>query len=119
MSKNLLMLTTCIVNEENMQDLLRMVRSYRDDFSDYIHIILLQGDSGNFKSIVSALELSTHIIMVSKIISLSKARNIMFEHAISSGIFEQCEVIAFPDDDCWYPDNNLSEIFNLFKNNSN
>lgn len=118
MSKKLLMLTTCIVNEENIQDLLRMVRSYRDGFSNCIHLILLQGDLSNFKSAINALELSTHIISVPNVISLSKARNIMFEHAMNSGFLDLCEVIAFPDDDCWYPDNNLSDIFTLFEKNT-
>ena len=118
MSQKLLMLTTCIVNEENMQDLIRMVRSYRDDFSNGIHIILLQGDCSKFRSVISALELSTHIITVPNVISLSKARSIMLEYAIDSELYDQCEVIAFPDDDCWYPDNNLSAILSLFEKHS-
>lgn len=42
--------------------------------------------------------------------SLSEARNIGLEHAAG-------EIIAFPDDDCWYPPKLLSNISNYFEAN--
>jgi glycosyltransferase involved in cell wall biosynthesis len=43
-------------------------------------------------------------------IGLSQARNIGLSHATG-------DIVAFPDDDCWYPDNILCELADYFKAN--
>ena len=48
-------------------------------------------------------------------ISLSRARNLLLQKAREQGLFAQAPLVAFPDDDCWYPDGSLERILNLFK----
>ncbi len=48
-------------------------------------------------------------------ISLSKARNLMLRMAREQGLLSEAPLIAYPDDDCWYPDDSLERILNLFR----
>ncbi|TMJ34121.1 MAG: glycosyltransferase family 2 protein, partial [Alphaproteobacteria bacterium] len=48
-------------------------------------------------------------------ISLSRARNLLLQKAREQGLFAQAPLVAFPDDDCWYPDGLLERILNLFR----
>ena len=48
-------------------------------------------------------------------ISLSRARNLLLQRAREQGLFAETPLVAFPDDDCWYPDGSLERILNLFK----
>ncbi len=48
-------------------------------------------------------------------ISLSQARNLLLQRAREQGLLVRAPLIAFPDDDCWYPDGSLERILNLFR----
>ncbi|HYE35022.1 hypothetical protein [Methylocaldum sp.] len=47
-------------------------------------------------------------------VSLSKARNILMDLARKDGMFERSLMIAFPDDDAWYPEGTLEGMLALF-----
>jgi glycosyltransferase involved in cell wall biosynthesis len=51
-----------------------------------------------------------HSIAVSRVIPLSVARNRALEHARSLGLLARADVVAFPDDDCRYPDDLLARV---------
>jgi GT2 family glycosyltransferase len=48
-------------------------------------------------------------------ISLSQARNLMLRKAREQGLLASSPLVAYPDDDCWYPDGSLERILNLFR----
>jgi hypothetical protein len=48
-------------------------------------------------------------------ISLSQARNLMLRKAREQGLLAASPLVAYPDDDCWYPDGSLERILNLFR----
>lgn len=52
---------------------------------------------------------------ISNRVSLSHARNLMLRKAREQGLFAYVPLVAFPDDDCWYPDGSLGRILNLFR----
>jgi hypothetical protein len=51
-------------------------------------------------------------------VSLSKARNLLLDQAHTDGMFERSLMVAFPDDDAWYPAGNLEGILALFAGDS-
>lgn len=48
-------------------------------------------------------------------VSLSHARNLMLRKAREQGLLARAPLIAFPDDDCWYPAGSLERVLNLFR----
>jgi hypothetical protein len=48
-------------------------------------------------------------------VSLSHARNLLLRKAREQGLLSRSALVAFPDDDCWYPDGALERILNLFR----
>ncbi|MDV3240826.1 MAG: hypothetical protein LOY00_03435 [Methylocaldum sp.] len=47
-------------------------------------------------------------------VSLSKARNLLLSSAREDGMFERSLMVAFPDDDAWYPEGTLEAMLALF-----
>jgi hypothetical protein len=79
------------------------------------HVILLQNWNGD--SIPEFIQSQNHIIdflTTDKIISLSKARNRMLERCKEKAYIQNEDIVAFPDDDCWYPNSALSKICDAF-----
>ncbi len=116
--KKLLMMTTCIMNPDNVNDLLRMIDSYDNSDEKYRHIILIQSDYSAFVEQVEYLRTKAIVIHSETIVSLSKARNIIYNHAKDNDLLSDVELIAFPDDDCWYPGDNLNKIYSMFVEDS-
>jgi len=48
-------------------------------------------------------------------VSLSQARNLLLGKAREQGWFARIPLVAFPDDDCWYPEGSLERVLNLFR----
>jgi len=101
-----LLLTTCICNDDNIKDLKRLIHSVnRVNSVDFEHIVLLQKSSeyeeGELQLLATEYNLRT--LKIDNMISLSKARNILIAEAKELDLFSQCDVVTFPDDDCWYP----------------
>lgn len=75
-------------------------------------IVVDQNDDDRLAPLMEALPHDTAVVRIRlKEKSLSMARNAGLEAA--SG-----EIIAFPDDDCWYPPNLLNRVDSWFKANS-
>jgi glycosyltransferase involved in cell wall biosynthesis len=79
--------------------------------ADFEIIVVDQNDDDRVSSLLSRLPTHIpvlHLHLTKK--SLSVARNVGLAHA--SG-----DIIAFPDDDCWYPHNLLQQVGNWFRGN--
>jgi hypothetical protein len=48
-------------------------------------------------------------------LSASRARNLLLHEARERGLLAEASLVAFPDDDCWYPEGSLERILNLFR----
>lgn len=99
----ILLLTTCIYNENNYKDLIKLYTSLVNDDSEieFHHCILFQNASENIEVNLKPSKYYTpHWSCIPDIISLSKARNFLLDECDISDY----DFISFPDDDCWYPD---------------
>lgn len=113
-----LLLTTCICNEQNVKDLKRLILSINQvEDVHFEHLILLQNsDEYCDKELISlATSYSLKTLKVNNIISLSKARNILISEAGELDLFNNLDFVSFPDDDCWYPDLFWANFVNLEK----
>lgn len=54
------------------------------------------------------------VLRVDRIVPLSIARNRLLAHAFDNGMIGDDTVVAFPDDDCWYPEGALERIAGRF-----
>ncbi|HSL04390.1 MAG TPA: glycosyltransferase [Nitrospiraceae bacterium] len=75
-------------------------------------VVVDQNSDGRLEDIIKRYESRMAIIHLRCSPGLSKARNAGIR--VSSG-----EIIAFPDDDCWYPPSLLESIVTLFGKNTN
>ncbi len=57
--------------------------------------------------------LRLHVVHGPRIISLSRARNAALDFARRSGLLDRADIVAFPDDDCQYPDGTLERVEQL------
>lgn len=48
-------------------------------------------------------------------VSASRARNLLLHEAHEKGLLARAPLVAFPDDDCWYPDGLLERLLDLFR----
>ncbi len=76
--------------------------------------LLFQGAASGYGAGHGKLPDCVRAMDVDGVVPLSAARNIMLSRAISEGLIAGEDVIAFPDDDCWYPDGVLDHIIGRF-----
>jgi glycosyltransferase involved in cell wall biosynthesis len=77
--------------------------------SDYEVVVVDQNEDDRLSGLIAAARewtLVKHVRTKEK--GVSRARNLGMIHA-------QGEIIAFPDDDCWYPENLLNVVDNWFR----
>ncbi|MGE0231388.1 MAG: glycosyltransferase family A protein [Flavobacteriaceae bacterium] len=74
-------------------------------------MLLLQGASA---ADASAFPAFVTPFSIDGTISLSRARNRLLGEALARGAVEHDTVVAFPDDDCWYPPRALETIAGRF-----
>ena len=75
-------------------------------------VVVDQNSDGRLEDLIKRYESRMAIIQLRCSPGLSKARNAGIR--VSGG-----EIIAFPDDDCWYPPSLLESIVTLFEKNTN
>lgn len=109
-----LLVTTTIYSKEMVHNLNRLFNSidYDDENIDIEHILLFQA-CDSFVDIKVPAKVNT--LFQNNVVSLSKARNIML--AKTERKLDEYDFVAFPDDDCWYPNNNFREIIYYFMSN--
>ena len=96
---------------KRIDELVRLFDSLSRQKEEF-EVILVDQSSGNeVKAILYKYKFHKKYVYIGKAVSLSRARNIGLE-------FVEGEYVAFPDDDCWYPDNLLEQIIEKFNESS-
>lgn len=115
-----LLLTTSIVTEntEKLERMIDSLRGYHASSDIQIkHVLLLQKTSEEqAKALSESLSFPewTQVLSDERMLPLSVARNIMLNHVhASSEVIDNDTVVAFPDDDCWYPEGFLIGLTNI------
>jgi glycosyltransferase involved in cell wall biosynthesis len=87
----------------------RFIKSLTDQgHADVELIVVDQNENDRLKPILAGARVPYPIIHLRSETGLSRARNLGV--AASTG-----EIIAFPDDDCWYPDGLLARVVSYFR----
>jgi glycosyltransferase involved in cell wall biosynthesis len=90
-------------------ELTQLLESFtRQDFSDYEVILVDQNDDGRLQAVVDAFAGRVPIERVFSPKGVSTARNFGLRKATG-------EIIAFPDDDCWYSPGLLGKVDQWFR----
>ncbi|GAA5217689.1 glycosyltransferase family 2 protein [Corallincola platygyrae] len=116
----LLFLTTAIIKDNDLSVLDRMLASVTsslkaDENLKLKHMLLLQKVTKQQASDIAALlPAYVEVMSVDEMVSLSKARNILLSEVENRQLWPKNGIVAYPDDDCWYPAGNLNRILNTF-----
>lgn len=101
------------VNLERMlKGLLRQV----EGGANVVSIILVQQDEAQTEALRAKLNPPSFVEMIAagRRMSLSAARNVMLTYAAETNLIASDDVVAFPDDDSWYPEDLLGKVQYLF-----
>jgi hypothetical protein len=79
------------------------------------HMLLLVQRSSSGAEIAAHMPANVEVGTIPNRVSASHARNLLFQRAHERGLLAEVPLVAFPDDDCWYPDGSLQRILNLFR----
>jgi hypothetical protein len=102
-------------------DLLRLIASEdaalrRAEVQRLRHIVLLQGTSSQeCDEVRKQLPDWAELISSELAMSSSAARNAMIRHLLDGEAFDRAAVVAFPDDDAWYPAGGLACVTRHFQ----
>ena len=107
------MFSLIVATIDRTSQLERFLKSMVDQsYSNFEIIIVDQNLDNRLESIITKFQTQLKILHLHSSTGLSKARNLGLEYF-------QGDVVAFPDDDCWYSPNLLSLIAkNILENNS-
>lgn len=106
-----LLLTVTDASDSASTDLHRLLSSL-DRQSVEIELVLVLRGGGPPPTPVSAT-LRIHSLEAPLVIGLSRARNEALDYARAQGLLGGADVVAFPDDDCCYPDGLLTRVAEL------
>ena len=95
-----------------MNEFLRLLKSLEEQtYTNFELIVIDQSQGADVKDSCENKEFQIKRISTKGLVSLSHARNL--------GLNEiNGDIVAFPDDDCWYPRNLLEQINNCFNTDS-
>lgn len=114
-----LLLTTSDMRSGRGRELKRLVQSVAANLptGDGLHHILLLQCCHETERLAVADEIGypATVLAVEDRLSLSAARNIMLAHAREQKLLPTDAIVAFPDDDCWYPDGLLPRLDDTFE----
>ena len=107
MTSRLVLLTTTDLQAGRETEFLRMIDSIRagtrTDIRVTMFVLLQRSDAAAGAKYQGILPPGSVILTSPERVSLSQARNSLLEAALKSGSIDDDCVVAFPDDDCWYP----------------
>lgn len=82
------------------------------------HFLLMQRTTDEERERLSSqLPDFVELYSVPNMIPLSNARNLLLSKEIGQQYLAQTDIVAFPDDDCWYPSGILERIASRFSSN--
>jgi hypothetical protein len=116
MGPELLFITTTDAGGGRATDLTRLLSSIEASLAgrDWRMLLLVQRASPD-SSLGLAVPSKVQVETIPHRISLSRARNRLLNLARQTGLLSRSALVAFPDDDCWYPEGALERILNLFR----
>jgi hypothetical protein len=79
-----------------------------------LRLLLQNCDSAQLAGFAATAPEFVHPVAVAGRVPLSIARNMLLRPLIAAGSIGADALVAFPDDDCWYPDGFLSQVVALF-----
>jgi hypothetical protein len=80
----------------------------------FVSILLQNCDVKRLSTISATLPTFFHSTAESGRVSLSSARNIILRRLKAANAIGSEAIVAFPDDDCWYPPGFLAQVIELF-----
>ena len=99
-----------LATKDRVEEIERFLRSLiQQRYSSLELIVVDQNDDGRLEAIFKEWNLPFPVIHLRSEIGLSRARNVGVPCATG-------DVIAFPDDDCWYPDGLLTRVVSELQN---
>jgi lysophospholipase L1-like esterase len=112
----ILFMTTTDAAGGRSGDLERLLSSIELALSgrDWRMLLLVQRASSRADIAVGTPE-NVDVGIIATRVSASRARNILLHEARKRGLLAEAPLVAFPDDDCWYPKGSLERILTLFR----
>lgn len=121
----LLLLTTADMQAQRDDELRRLVRSvelFRQSNPDVpVHHLMLLQRCTNREAAIGQIGLPAwmEVVATEQLVPLSKARNMMLRQmAQRPDVYRADCVLAYPDDDAWYPDGSLDYIYRRFRDDA-
>jgi hypothetical protein len=103
-----LCVTVTEASREARSNLERLIDSLERQHADVDLVLVVRG--GREHTGYARGRVLVHPLVAPRRIALSVARNVALGHAQRSGLLDHAHVVAFPDDDCRYPDGLLSSV---------
>ncbi len=116
MAPEILFITTTDAAAGRSRDLQRLLLSIASalDGREWRMLLLVQSASSH-ASVKASFPANVEVETILDSVSASRARNLLIHEAREQGLLAHAPLVAFPDDDCWYPDGSLEGILNLFR----
>ncbi len=106
------MFSLIVATRERKDEVARLIKSIEaQSFFDYEVILVDQNDDDRLKAVIADVAHPEKLRIVKSHIGVSRARNLGIAQA-------KGEILAFPDDDCWYPPGVLLWIAHWFEKHS-
>ena len=116
MASEILFITTTDAAGGRRGELERLLSSIEGALAgrDWRMLLLVQRASSGAR-IAAGIPANVEVGTIPNRVSASRARNLLLHEAREQGLLAEAPLVAFPDDDCWYPDGSLERILNLFR----
>lgn len=116
MSAEILFITTTDAAGGRGGELERLLSSIEAALADRDwRMLLLVQHATSRRGVAGGVPANVEVETISNQVSASHARNLMLDEARGQGLFAEAPLVAFPDDDCWYPQGSLERILQLFQ----
>ena len=112
----ILFLTTTDAAAGRGGDLERLLSSIEAALAgrDWRMLLLVQRASSDV-GVAAGVPANVGVGAIPNRVSASRARNLLLHEAHEKGLLARAPLVAFPDDDCWYPDGLLERLLDLFR----
>ena len=116
MAPEILFITTTDAAGGRVSDLARLLSSITEGLAgrEWRMLLLIQRATPG-QTLDMPMPANVEIETIPHRISLSQARNLLLNRAREVDLLSRSALIAFPDDDCWYPNGALERVLNLFR----
>jgi len=101
------------VRDRMLESMAESERTLRDD--RLVLALLLQNcEPEDLHPVTAALPPFVRPVAIAGRVPLSTARNILLRQLVTEGVITPNTLVAFPDDDCWYPLGFLCQVAEIF-----